>query len=135
MSPTTTCTVINNVISLFDPFDVYYTPDSAELLSFSIEGMTMPASLQPPGAVIFTSLIKNGSAYYSVDSSSKSGLFVSTVGSMTDATATPTSKFAYITTTYTFSFIPRHDVLQNGIVKVTLPSQVSIPNSATSIAS
>jgi len=135
MSPTTTCTVISNVITLIDPFDVAYIPSSSEILSFSVEGMTMPASLKPHSALIITTMIKNSTTFYSVDTVSSTGLFVSTVGSMTEATATPSNTLAYITTTYTFKFRPQHAVLQGGYVTVALPSQVSIPDTATAASS
>ena len=79
MSPTTNCTVVNNVITLIDPFDVFYTPTSTEILAFTIAGMTMPPSLEPPGDVVITTSIQNTTTYYNVDTISASGLFVSTV--------------------------------------------------------
>ena len=135
MSPTTNCTVISNVITLIDPFDVFYTPTSTEILAFTIAGMTMPPSLKPPGDVVITTSIQNSSVYYNVDTVSASNLFLSTVGSLTDATATPSNTLAYSSATYTFSFKPQNNVLTGGFVTILIPSEISINDTTTSAAS
>ncbi|CAI2378427.1 unnamed protein product [Moneuplotes crassus] len=135
ISPTVTCTIISNVITLIDPFSVNYIPSSSEIIQFKFSGMTMPPSLKPPGNIVITTKIGTGSTFYDVDTISTSGNFVSTVGSMTDYKATPTSLVAYAQTIYTFTFKPQHSILQNGYLTVDLPSQISIPDAATSAAS
>jgi hypothetical protein len=134
ISPTVQCTVISNVITLIDPFDVAYTPASNEILSFKVTGMTMPPSVKSTGDV--TVVTKVGSTtFYSVDSASASNLFQATVGSMTEFSVTPSVFTAYAISTYTFSFKPQHAILQNGFVTVDIPSQVTIPNTATAASS
>ena len=135
MSPTTTCTVESNVITLIDPFDVFYTPISTEVLGFTITGMTMPPSLKPPGDVVITTSIQNSSTYYSVDTVSASSLFNSTVGSLNDATVTPSNTLAYSSANYTFTFKPQNNVLEGGFVTVQIPSDVRINDTVTSEAS
>ncbi|CAI2377119.1 unnamed protein product [Moneuplotes crassus] len=135
ISPTVTCTVISNVITLIDPFSVNYISTSSEILQFKVAGMTMPPSLKPPGNLVVTTKIGSGSTFYDVDTASASGNFVATVGSMTDYSATPSNFLAYIQTTYTFTFKPQHNILQNGYVTVDLPTQISIPDAATSASS
>lgn len=125
---------MSNVITLINPFSVAYVPSSLEVLGFKISGMTMPPSLKPPGNVIITTKVAN-STLYNVDTISASNLFVSTVGSMTEVSAVPTSLKAYTTTTYKFIFKPQHAILQNGVVAVTIPAEISIPNTSAASSS
>jgi hypothetical protein len=134
ISPTVTCTVISNVITLIDPFSVAYTPSSTEVLSFKIAGMVMPPSLKPPAAVVIITKIGT-TTFFNVDSASASNLFVSTVGSLTEFSTTPSNLQAYVTTIYTFTFRPQHAILQDGYVTVDIPSQISINDATTSAAS
>jgi len=53
---------------------------------------------------------------------------------MTDYSATPNDFLAYVQTTYTFAFKPQHTILQNGFVKVDLPTEISIPDPTSSEA-
>lgn len=134
ISPTVQCTVISNTITLIDPFSVAYTPTSTEVLGFKISGMTMPASLKPPGAVVITTKVGT-TTFYSVDTVSVASLFVATVGSISEYSITPTSFVAYALTTYTFTFRAQNAILQNGYITVDYPSQISIPNTSTAAAS
>jgi hypothetical protein len=113
---------------------VAYTPSSTEVLSFKIAGMVMPPSLKPPAAVVIITKVGT-TTFYNVDSASVSNLFVSTVGSLTEFSSTPSNLQAYVTTTYTFTFRPQHNILQGGYVTVDIPSQISINDAATSAAS
>lgn len=134
ISPSVTCTVVGNTITLTNPFQINYTPTSSEVLGFKINGMTMPPSLKPPGAVIITSKV-GSPTLYNVDTISATGLFVATVGSMSEFSVTPTNRKTYVTTTYTFAFKPQNAILQNGYVTVDIPTQVSIPNPTTAASS
>lgn len=127
ISPTTQCTVVGRVITLINPFAVAYTPSSTEILGFKIAGMTMPASTKAIGDATFTTIVSS----FSVDTATGSTLFVATPGSITGATVTPTSTQTYTTTTYKFSFVPQHAVLQNGYVTVDVPTEITVADTAS----
>ena len=128
ISSSVTWTVISNVITLINPFSTAYAPSSTQVLGFKISGLTMPPSIKPPGAVIITTKVTISSTLYNVDTVSSTGLFLSTIGTITTGSATPTSFVAYATTTYTFTFVPQHAILQNGYFIVSIPSQIWITN-------
>ena len=135
ISSSVTWTVLSNVITLINPFTSAYAPSSSQVLGFKISGFTMPPSTKTTGAVVITTKVSIDSALYSVDTVSNAGLFVATVGTITSASVVPTSFVAYTTTTYTFTFVAQHAILQNGYFIISIPSQITIPSTSSASSS
>jgi hypothetical protein len=49
-----------------------------------------------------------------------------------DATVTPATLTAYETTSYTFAITPEHPMEINGIIVITYPRNISIPDASFS---
>lgn len=52
----------------------------------------------------------------------------STVGTLTSATAVPTSFNAYTSTTYNFTIVPANAIPIGGVILITIPSEITISN-------
>lgn len=70
------CAVSSRVITITSPFASTYVPSSTEVISFTINQVTMPSSTAPTGDYVFESFIdEGGSTLYYVDKSTVSDLF------------------------------------------------------------
>jgi|LauGreDrversion4_2_1035121.scaffolds.fasta_scaffold09923_2 hypothetical protein len=49
-----------------------------------------------------------------------------------DATVTPATYTAYETTSYTFAITPEHPVEVNGVIIITYPKNITIPDASFS---
>ena len=83
-NPLMRCTIINNVITMYDPFVVMYTPDEDDPLSFVLPTITMPFSIKPTAATIVETFIILDDNPYSVDYTAQENTFIATTGSFTD---------------------------------------------------
>ena len=55
-------------------------------------------------------------------------MLTASVGTLSSATAVPTSLVTYASTTYTFTIVPGNAIPVGGIIIITLPSEITIPN-------
>ena len=90
----------------------------------------MPETTAPTGTYTFQSVLVDSSVDYTIDQSSYTNMVTSTTGTITTASVTPTSTVAYGLTTYTFSFVIPHAIVQNGKIVVTFPTDVTMPSPA-----
>ena len=130
-----TCTVVNNVITLFDPFSIPYTPNASNPLNFNLPNVLMPFSVKPTSNLTIETFIIRNSTLYSVDKQILSNTFTATVGPIYEATVTLENSTTYTNTTYLFSLRPFDSIPPGGWLEILFPAQVSILNSTTSLAS
>jgi hypothetical protein len=101
------CTVVNNVITLFNPFSISYTPNASNPLNFIVSNFLMPFSIKPTGNLIIETFVVDGTTLYSVDRTSTSNSFTSTVGLISETSAQMENTTTYTNTTYLISMRPQ----------------------------
>lgn len=92
----------------------------------------MPGTTAPTGTYTYESVLVDSSIDYVIDKSSYTNLLTATEGTITTASVTPTSSVAYAQTTYTFSFVAVHEIVQDAKIEVLFPSEITLPTPATS---
>lgn len=92
----------------------------------------MPNSTLPTGYFTISTYAIYSSNQYSVDSSSKNGLFNATAGSVLVPVVLPSSNITYQTTKYTITFTVNNPIQIGGTVEVTFPSEIDIVNTTYS---
>jgi hypothetical protein len=127
-----TCSVSGQILRIITPFGSDYIPSSSGNIQFTMQNITMPGTTAPTGTFSIESIHVDSSVDYVIDKSSYSNLLVSSAGQITTASVSPDPQSAYSLAIYTISFTASHDIVQNGKIKVTFPSEISIPNPADS---
>jgi hypothetical protein len=71
-------------------------------------------------------VLVDSSIDYVIDRSTYTNLFSAVAGSLSSVVVTPISYNAYDTTTYSFSFVNSHQIVQNGKIYIVFPSEITI---------
>lgn len=101
-----TCTIINNVITIYNPFSIPYTPNASNPLNFVVSNFKMPFSIKPSGTLRIETFIIDSSVLYTVDRQETINSFTSTVGLISESTIQLTNTTTYTNTTYLISMWP-----------------------------
>ena len=125
---TATCSVNGRQITIFNPFATDFIQDGTKIITFKINGITMPGTTAPSTAGTFQTCSVQAGTCYDIDKSTQTALLTSTFGTLTSFNVAPLSKIAYDITKYTFTFVPAHDIPVGGKILITLPSELTIPN-------
>lgn len=88
----------------------------------------MPGSTKPTSDIDVTTCALDSSDCYTIDTGSQDALLTATVSTLSGAGAVPDSYNAYDSTIYTFSINTTANIPIGGVLTVTLPDDLSIPN-------
>ena len=110
------CVIAGQVLRIEDPFESDYIPSAAntDTIKFTINDIEMPGTTAPTSNFVFSSNLVSNNIDYVIDRSNYTNLITATSGTITTASATPTSTLANELTTYTISFENTHDIVQDG---------------------
>lgn len=115
----------NRILSITEAFAVDYIPSSTDPIKFDLSGVTMPVSTQTTKALIINTFMIDNGAPYTVDFISQVDVFKGTFGILTEPSANPTNKQAYINSSYEFVMRTTHTLFKGGFIRIILPPEVS----------
>ena len=130
LSDQASCIIQNDLILITDQLTKDYVPELDGEIAFTIDSVLMPKSSAPTGVFRFeTQVISQYDCQaYTVDRTSGNDLLTATYGDLISVSVTPDSTQAYTLTKSTFSLVPSHDVLKNGMIIIHLPDELRVPN-------